>query len=341
MPSTGPDRLTTDASRLGVSLATSSAFSLTDLIEAVSLADDLGYESAWIPETWSYDLSTVLAVLAMRTSHIFLAAGIFNVYSRTPALLAQTAATLQTISGGRFILGLGASGPGVIERWHGLPYRTPLARTEDYVKIIRLALSGQRVDFDSERFHLAGFKLGLRSPAPVPIYLAALGPENVRLAGRIADGWLPIFAARGHMSKLLECLDQGAVEAGRGRQSIDVAAYLPFLVGPRAERLLAQQLAYYIGGMGTFYARYMARLGFGQSVAEIRRLWEAGDRPAAVRAVPAGLLDSVTLGSDPLAARERLAAYRQEGIRLPIVTIPNGATSEEVGATLAALAPER
>jgi alkanesulfonate monooxygenase SsuD/methylene tetrahydromethanopterin reductase-like flavin-dependent oxidoreductase (luciferase family) len=328
-------------SRLGLSLATSNAFSLTDLVEAVTFADTLGYDSAWIPETWSYDLSSVLSVLSMQTSRIFLAAGVFNVYSRSPALLAQTAATLQTISGGRFLLGLGASGPGVIERWHGLPYRNPLARTEDYVKIIRLALSGDRVNFDSDGFHLSGFKLGLRSPAPVPIYLAALGPQNIRLTGRIANGWLPIFAVRGQTAELFELLRQGAREAGRDPEHIDTAAYVPCLISPRGERLLAQQLAYYLGGMGSFYARYLSRLGFGAAVTEIRRLWEAGDRPAAVKAVPDGLLEAATLGTDAVTARGRIQEYREEGIRLPIITIPNGGTPEEARVTIGALAPAR
>lgn len=341
MPSTEPANHKTDRPRVGLSLAASNAVSLTDLIEAVTAADSLGYESAWIPETWGFDLGSVLAVLAMRTTRIGLAAGVFNVYSRSAALIAQTAATLQTVSGGRFILGLGASGPRVVEGWHGLPYRVPVARTEDYVKIIRLALSGNRVDFDSERFHLAGFKLGVRAVAPVPIYIAALGPANVRFAGRVADGWLPIFAARGHMGESFALLRQGAEEAGRDPGRIDIAAYIPCLIGPRGERLLAQQLAYYIGGMGTFYASFISRLGFEAAVSEICRLWQTGDRPGAVRAVPESLLEVATLGSDLETSRERLRGFRDDGVRLPIVTLPTGATPEEVGVTIGALAPIR
>jgi alkanesulfonate monooxygenase SsuD/methylene tetrahydromethanopterin reductase-like flavin-dependent oxidoreductase (luciferase family) len=337
MPSTGLD----SSARLGLSLAPSKAFSLTDLIEAAVLADTLGYESAWVPETWGYELSSILTVLATRTGRIQVAAGVFNVYSRSPALIAQAAATLQTVAGGRFILGLGASGPRVIERWHGLPYRTPVARTEDYVKIVRAALAGDTLDYDSPRFHLSGFRLSVRSPAPVPIYIAALGPQNIRLAGRVADGWLPIFAVRGRLSGLLSLLGEGAEAHGRDVRSVDVAAYLPCLVGPRAERLLAQQLAYYIGGMGNFYADYLARLGFDVSVAEIKRLWREGDRTAAVRAVPDALLDAATLGTSPSTITGRLREYRAEGIRLPIVTMPAGATAEEVGATVGALAPGR
>ncbi len=337
MPSTEPD----SAPRLGLSLAPANTFSLTDLVEAVVLADNLGYESAWVPETWGYDTVSVLTVLSMKTSRIGVAAGVFNVYSRSAALLAQTAVTLQTVSGGRFILGLGASGPRVIENWHGIPYRRPLARTEDYVKTIRLALAGGRVDYDSPNVHLSGFRLAARPPAPIPIYIAALGPANIRLTGRLADGWLPIFAVRGHMSGLFDLLREGAEEAGRDRSAIDVAAYIPCLISPRGERLLAQQLAYYIGGMGSYYAAHMVRLGFDTAVAGIRKRWQEGDRIAAVRAVPDALLDSSTLGTTPESARERLDQYRREGIRLPILTLPAGATPQEVGATVGALAPAR
>jgi alkanesulfonate monooxygenase SsuD/methylene tetrahydromethanopterin reductase-like flavin-dependent oxidoreductase (luciferase family) len=228
----------------------------------------------------------------------------------------------------------------VIERWHGLPYRSPLSRTEHYVNIIRLALSGASVDYSGGGFDLSGFRLGARPPALTPIYIAALGPANVRLTGRIADGWLPIFAVHGHMASLLETLRRGAAEAGRDPQAIDVAAYIPALSGPRAERLLAQQLAYYVGGMGTFYAEYMSRLGYADAVQEIRRLWAEGNRPAAVRAVPSSLLDAAVLNA-PASGRSRLAAFRSEGIRLPILTIPHGAKSEEVLATLRAFAPDR
>lgn len=335
MPSTDPDK----ASRLGLSLTPSNAFSLTDMVEAAGLADDLGYESVWVPETWGYDAASMLTVVATKTTRIGIASGVFNVYSRSAALIAQTVATLQTISGGRFTLGLGPSGPRVIENWHGVPYRAPLARTGDYVKIIRQALAGDRVDFHSDRLQLSGFRLAARPPAPVPIYIAALGPANIRLTGRIADGWLPIFAVRGHMAGLLDVLSSGAEEAGRNRDSIDVAAYIPCVIGGRGERLLAQQLAYYIGGMGNFYAAYMARLGFGPAVEEIRLLWLNRDRPAAVRAVPVSLLESATLGTTASSARERLRLYRSEGVGLPIVTLPAGATPEEVAATVSALAP--
>lgn len=336
MPSTEVD---SSLPRLGLSLAPTTALSLTDAISAVVTADDLGYESAWIPETWGFDIASVLAVLALKTSRIRLAAGVFNVYSRSAALLAQTSATVQTISGGRFILGLGASGPRVIEKWHGLPYRAPLARTEHYVNIIRTALAGDPLNYDGDEFHLSGFTLSVRPPAPVPIYIAALGPGNIRLTGRVADGWLPIFALRGHMSGAFSLLHEGAQAAGRDVRSIDVAAYIPCVLSPRADRLLAQQLAYYVGGMGNFYAEYMSRLGFGVAVADIRQKWLDGDRASAVRAVPDTLLDVATLGVDRETAATRLREYRSQGIDLPIVTLPAGATPEEAAATIAALAP--
>jgi F420-dependent oxidoreductase-like protein len=325
--------------RLGCSLSPSRQLSPDALVELVLLAEKLGYESVWIPETWGWDAVSLLAVLAARTSRIRLASGVFNVFSRSAALIAQTAATLQGLSGGRFILGLGTSGPGVVEPWHGIPYRRPLGRTRDYVKIIRLALSGETVDFESDGIALHGFRLLNPPAAPVPIYLAALGPRNVRLTGELADGWLPIFAPRGHLEGLMTEFQQAVESAGRNVANIDVAAYLPAAIGPSTERLLAQQIAYYVGGMGTYYFEYVSRVGFGAPAQRIREAWEAGDRRRAVYEVNEDLLAACTLGPEATAARERVVEYRAEGIRLPVVTPPHGSTAQQVADTLEALQP--
>lgn len=325
--------------RLGLSLAATRQISIDDVIALARLADELSYESLWIPETWGVDAVSLLAVLARETQRIELAAGVFNVYSRSAMLIAQSAATLQELSGGRFILGLGASGPGVIERWHGMPYTRPLERTRDYVTSIRLALSGSRVDYQGGQFQLEGFTLANAASSPVPIFIASLGPRNVRLTGEIADGWLPIFAARGLMAPLYQELEAGAESAGRSAQAIDVAAYIPGVLGPRAGRLLRQQIAYYVGGMGTFYAGFVSRAGLADAAAEIRRRWQAGDRLGAVDAVDQVLLDVCTLGTDAETAQRRLDEYRQEGVGLPVLTPPHGSAVEEITQTIEALAP--
>jgi alkanesulfonate monooxygenase SsuD/methylene tetrahydromethanopterin reductase-like flavin-dependent oxidoreductase (luciferase family) len=336
MPST-----TSAEASLGVTVAPSSTISIAELFSLVELADRLGYHSFWLPETWGADAASLLAALAARTREIFLASGVFNVYSRSAALLAQTAATLQHLSSGRFILGLGASGPGVIERWHAVPYDRPVERTGEYIEVIRMALSGRRVDYEGRILAMSDFRLSLVPEGPVPIYVAALGPRNMRMTGGLADGWLPIFAARGHMRALRSELEAGAHEAGRDPGEIATAAYIPYLLGSRAERLLRQQIAYYVGGMGTFYAEFVARLGMASQAAAIREPWTAGDRAGAVRAVAPELLELCTLGSQPDEAHNRLAQYRSEGIQVPILALPTGCTPEEARETLLSLAPRR
>jgi alkanesulfonate monooxygenase SsuD/methylene tetrahydromethanopterin reductase-like flavin-dependent oxidoreductase (luciferase family) len=296
----------------------------------VQAADRLGYDSIWIPETWGDDAVSTLAVLARETERIRVASGVFNVYSRSAALLAQTAATLQELSAGRFVLGLGTSGPRVVERWHGIPFERPIVRTRECVEAIRLAVSGQRVDYQGSTLQLEGFRLANPPGAPVPIYIAALGPRNVRLTGALADGWLPIFMSRSALPALLERLRSGASAAGRPALP-DVAAYLPVLISPRGDRLLAQHLAYYIGGMGDFYHDFVSDA--------VREAWRSGSRLAALDAVDPAMLEACTLGSHTDTARERLEDYRSRGVDLPVLSFPHGATLEDILTTLRALAP--
>ena len=328
------------APRLGVTVAASRQLTLDSIVAIAQAAEALGYESIWVPETWGTDAVSLLAILARETGRIRLASGIFNVYSRSAALIAQTAATLQDVSHGRFILGLGASGPTVVENWHGMAFHRPLERTREYVAAIRLALGGQTVDIEGNQIRLRGFRLLNPPTEAVPIYIAALGRRNVRLTGEIADGWLPIFAARGHMTALFEEFRGAALDAGRDPDSLDIAAYVPVLMGSRGDRLLRRQLAYYIGGMGAFYADFVTSAGFAEEAAAIRIAWEAGNRREAENLVSDRLLETCTVGSEPTGARQRLAEYRREGIGLPVIAFPHGSSMEEIMTTLEALAPQ-
>lgn len=325
--------------RLGVALAPSKQIDLAAVVDLALQAERLGYDSVWVPETWGADAVSLLALLAVRTSTIRLASGVLNVYSRSAALIAQTAATLQELSGGRFILGLGSSGPIVVERWHGVPFDRPLARTREYVSVIRTALRGEEVRYEGDILQLRDFKLLNPPPTCPPIYIAALGPRNVRLTGEIADGWLPIFAPIGRLDGLIAELRRGEGAAGRSPGSVEVAAYLPALVGSRGSRLLCQQLAYYVGGMGTFYAGFLRARGFGEETEAIRGRWQAGDRVGAVELVGPDLLASATLGDDPEVGRGRLNQARAQGVSLPIVAVPHGSRPDEVAATLQAFRP--
>jgi F420-dependent oxidoreductase-like protein len=323
--------------RLGLTITASKQISFREVVELVRRAEGLGYDSVWVPETWGTDAVSVLAVLAAQTERIRLASGVFNVFSRSAALIAQTAATLQNLAQGRFLLGLGTSGPIVVEGWHGVPYKAPLQRTREYVEVVRIALAGERVDHDGELLNLRNFKLLNPPERRVPVYIAALGPRNVRLTGEIADGWLPIFAPLGRLGGLRRQLQEGAESAGRRAEDIDVAAYIPVLVGQQGDRFLRQQLAYYVGSMGTYYAEFVTQAGFGDEVRAIRERWQAGDRPGAVRAVGDDMLATCTLGSDPGEARRRIDVYRAGGVNLPILSFPHGSGSEAVADTIEAL----
>jgi alkanesulfonate monooxygenase SsuD/methylene tetrahydromethanopterin reductase-like flavin-dependent oxidoreductase (luciferase family) len=185
--------------------------------------------------------------------------------------------------------------------------------------------------------HVEGFKLQNPPSQPVPVYLAALGPRNVRLTGEIADGWLPIFVPRAGLSELMGQLQAGARGAGRDAASLAISAYVPAVAGPRAERLLREQIAYYLGGTGTFYARYLSGLGFGADVEAVRARWQEGDRRAAVAAVSSSILERCTLSVVPQEAKRQLTEYASDGIDSVIAALPNGASPEEVTATLQAL----
>lgn len=324
--------------RLGLALAVTRQVAYADVVRLACLADELGYDSLWVPETWGTEAGTLLAALALSTRSLRLASGVFNVYSRSAALIAQTAATLQEMSGGRFVLGLGTSGPGVIERWHSIPFAAPLERTRDYVQTIRLALSGAQVDYEGRQVQMGGFKLANPPGVPVPIYIAALGPRNVTLAARLADGWLPIFLTGPDARDQILSFRSDVQNAGRDPSAVDIATYIPSLFGPRARGLLQQTVAYYIGGMGTFYADALRRRGLAQAADRISTHWTAGDRSAAVRAVDDDVLAATTLGRDVHAAASDLDALRSFGIGLPILTFPRGATSAEIENTIRGLA---
>jgi len=273
-----------------------------------------------------------------------LATGIVNVFSRTPAALAQAIATLDEISGGRAVLGLGTSGSIVIQNWHGVPYDKPLQRTREYIDIVRLILSGERVNYDGQIFHLKNFRLPFKAArSRVPIYVASLGPKNVRLTGEKADGWLPTYFSRTRGHVQMQDLEEGARAAGRSLSEIDVAPYLLSCVSDdvAAARALARaHIAYYVGGMGTYYNNLVRRYGFVEEAARVRELWAKGDRKAAAAAVSDALLDDVAIVGTPAQARARLEEYRARGVTTPTIAFVHDATPGMVRTTLETFAPK-
>jgi len=295
----------------------------------VQEAEALGYESVWAAEAYGSDAATVLAWLAGRTERIALGSAIFQMPARTPAMTAMTAATLDQISGGRFRLGLGSSGPQVSEGWHGVRFARQLQRTREYVDVVRKALARERLEYHGETLELPlpdgpgkALKLTI-SPVQehLPIYLAAIGPRNVTLAGEIADGWLPIFFSPEHVTEFRPLLEEGAARAGRSLEVFDIAPTVNVLVDDDVEAardVMRPLLALYVGGMGSreknFYNDLMCRYGFEAAAQEVQDLYLEGKKEEAAAALPAEVIDTVTLCGPRDAVRDRLAVYRDAGV---------------------------
>lgn len=316
------------------------------VVEKVKIADELGYDSIWLGESWGYELFTSMADLVRATKRIKIGAGIANIYSRTPALIASTAATLDERSGGRIILGLGPSGANVIEHWHGVPFQKPVRRTREYVEIIRMILHGEKLIYHGEMFNLErGFKLRFTPPrADIPIYIAAMGPKNVVQSGEIADGVLPVHWPANKWGELREQLDEGARIAGRPPHSAMIAPYITSVIlnenateEERASARLAaaSPLAYYIGRMGVYYAQMLTRHGYGAEVEAVQEGWKQGMK-AAIAAVTPELLDATLIIGTPPEVVTKLDQWVAAGVDEPVLTMPGG-SPDEAGPKLAAL----
>ena len=312
--------------------------------ESVRLADSLGYDSVWLGEAWGYELFTSLADLVRVTSRMKLGAGVANIFSRSPALVATTAATLDERSGGRMLLGLGSSGPQVVEHWHGVPFSRPLQRTREYVAIINAILRREPLNFKGDIFSLErGFTIRFKPIREhIPIYLASLGPKNIMLAGEVADGILPVYWPARDYPALRAQLDNGSASADRPAGSVRIAPYLTVEIildeGERqAARLrAAAPVAFYVGRMGTFYAEMLSRHGFGEEVAAIRKGWEGGHK-SAIAAVSDQLLDATAIIGTPDEVVARLREWQALGMDEPLISLPGG-TAEESAARLETLA---
>jgi alkanesulfonate monooxygenase SsuD/methylene tetrahydromethanopterin reductase-like flavin-dependent oxidoreductase (luciferase family) len=314
------------------------------ILEKVRLADQLGFDSVWLGEAWGHELFTSLADLVRVTTRLKVGAGVANVFSRSPAVIASSIATLDERSGGRMILGLGTSGPQVIEHWHGVPYVQPLRRLREYVDVVRMILRREPLVYRGEIFQVErGFTLRFRPPRDrIPIYLASLSPRSIELAGAVADGILPIYWPALDYPALRTDLDRSAVLAGRSTGETRIAPYLVApVIGDEAERASARRhargpVAFYIGRMGTFYAAMLSRHGFGAEVEAIRRGWESG-HAAALEAVSDRLLDATAIVGTPAEIVARVAELQRLGVDEPLLGMPSG-TVEEAAPKLEALA---
>jgi F420-dependent oxidoreductase-like protein len=304
-------------------------------VQAVQDAERLGYTSVWTAESYGSDAVVPLAWVGALTYRIQLGTAILQMAARTPAMTAMTAMTLDALSGGRALLGLGVSGPQVVEGWHGQPFGKPLGRTREYVAIVRAILARKEpLEHSGEHYQIpyrgpgaTGLGKPLRSilhaRADLPIYLAAIGPRNVALAAELADGWLPVFFSPGRASLFRDALAEGFARAGAAgkRERFDVAPMAPVVVGPDVDACRARvkpRIALYVGGMGArgrnFYFDLACRYGYEEPAVRIQDLYLAGRRPEAEAAVPDALVDEVALCGPRERIRERLAAWRDAGV---------------------------
>src|SRR5580700_3722064 len=300
-----------------------------DQLGIVQEAERLGYDSVWAAEAYGSDTATVLAWLAGQTTKIRLGAGIFQMPGRSAAMTAMTAATIDQLSDGRMIVGIGSSGPQVAEGWHGQRFAKQLQRTREYVAVVRMALARERVEFHGETLELPlpdgpgkALKLTIGTvQEQIPIYLAAIGPKNTALAGEIADSWIATLFSPEHVSELRPLLEEGAARSGKSLEDFDMAPTVQVFVTddlPAARDAMRPFIALYVGGMGSreqnFYNQVVQRYGYEAEAKQIQDHYLEGKREEAMAAIPDALIDSVSLCGPPDVVRERLAIYRDAGV---------------------------
>jgi F420-dependent oxidoreductase-like protein len=304
-------------------------------------AERLGYHSVWTAEAWGSDAVTTLTWLAAKTERINVGTAIMQMPARTPAMTAMTAATLDLLTGGRFRLGLGVSGPQVVEGWHGVLYGKPLVRTREYVEIVRTILKREQpLEYHGEYYDIpVTGGTGLGKPlklmihprrADIPIYLAAVGPKNIALAAEMADGWLPVFFSPQRADVFRSWLEAGFArrETGKDRNEFDIAPTVSVVVGNDVDACRWQvkpMLALYMGGMGArgrnFYNDIARRYGYEEAAQKIQDLYLSGQKGEAIMAVPDELVDEVALCGPRERIRDQLAAWREAGVTTLICAV--------------------
>ena len=325
--------------RVGLFLAYWPWFSPDEQVELAVLADELGLDSVWISEAWGQDAVSVLGLLTGKTERVALGSGLMQIPARQPVATAMAAASLDVLSGGRFRLGLGVSGPQVSEGWYGVPFRRPLRRTREYVEIVRKALAREApLEHAGEEWTLP-LPDGLGKPLKllarpvqdrIPIYLGAIGPKAIEQVGEIADGWLPFLLNPSEPDVLLDRLRAGAERAGRSLEDIDIAPVVPVSIHEdleEARNLSRPWLAFYLGAMGAkdknFYVEVASLYGHGDSAREVQERMLAGDRVGAAAAVTPELIDAACIATTPAGLDDKLAAYEAAGVTT-LVAVPGG-----------------
>ena len=311
--------------------------------ELIAEAERMGADSVWVPEAWAFDALTPLGWLAATTSRIRLGSAIVQLGARTPANLAMSALSLQVLSGGRFVLGIGTSGPQVMEGWHGVRFDRPVQRTRETIEIIRTVTRGDRLEHHGRIYELPlpdSQGRAIRSPVPpmhVPIHIAALGPANLRLTGEMADGWIGNSFFPETASVFLDPIREGAAEAGRDLADLDLTVAVGLELTDDVEeagRRHAEGYAFTFGAMGSatqnFYNDAFARQGYGEDVAAVQQLWLSGDRDGARRRVPTAIgLGTNLVGTEEM-VKDRLRLYKKAGVTTLRVGLPEGPVGDGI-----------
>jgi probable F420-dependent oxidoreductase len=314
-------------------------------VELSAMAEALGYADIFSSEVGSADAFSPLAALAVQTSRVRLGTALVPVFTRPPALLAMTAASVQALSGGRFVLGVGTSTRHIIERWMGLDFEHPVERVRDYVLALRRILSGEKVTFQGRTIRIDGFRRQAEPVPAIPIHIGALGPRMCRLAGAVADGVQFALMSPEGVRRALSEVEAGMREAGRARSGFDVVLRIPVAVDEPAEmaRALARRLLTGYAIVPT-YAATLARQGYRDAVAAVVEAWEAGDRARAVSLLPDDVVDAFFVHGTADECRASLDAYIDAGVHtiilmhLSVAPTPQG-RAERIAAQLRALAP--
>jgi F420-dependent oxidoreductase-like protein len=322
--------------RLGLNLGYQTPWStFADHLALAQEAERLGFDSVWAAEAYGSDSPSVLAWIAGQTERIGVGSAVMQIPARTPAATAMTAATIDALSGGRFRLGLGVSGPQVSEGWHGVRFAKPLARTREYVEIVRMALSRKQIAYQGEHYTLPlpdgpgkSLRLSFHPPrTDIPIYLAAVGPKNLELAGEVADGWLAVFYSPEMATDHLASLAKGRAKAGKNMSTFDIVASVPVVFGDDPQmcaELVRWYAALYIGGMGSreknFYNQLATRMGYGEAAREIQEHYLSGRQRDAAALVPFEFIDATSLLGPVERVAERMRRYRDSGVTTLAVT---------------------
>ena len=334
--------------KLGLNLGYWGAGNDADNLALALEADRLGFDIAWVAEAYGSDAATVLAWVGAQTTKIDIGSAIFQIPGRSPANCAMTAATLDTLSGGRFRLGLGVSGPQVSEGWHGVRFDKPLARTREYSDIVKMALSRQKVSYAGQHYVLPlpdgpGKALQL-TVHPVrehiPMYLAAVGPKNLELSGELFDGWLAIFFSPDHAKQSLSSIEAGRAKVGKTMEGFDVVPTMPLVIGDDVAACAASikwYAALYVGGMGSrdknFYNQLAVRMGFDEAAGQIQDKYLSRDYDGAAAAVPDEFVDQTSLIGPKERVAEKMQVLSASGVTTLTVS-PFGATQEAKMASL-------